>query len=304
VRTVQRFIARPAACFYAERLKVHFEGIDAGIADEEPFALDGLENHAATQTLLQCALAAEDTDAERALLDAALRLRQQGVVPAGGFGALAVEDIGNDVHRIVRRWHSSLARWHERMPAQELRHRHGGLTVEGWLDDLRRDSDGTLVRLLPMAGQLCQGKAIRHDKLLQPWALQVLASANGISLSSRFLAPDATVVLKPLDKHDAESLLNAWLDAWKEGMQSPLPVARLTVFAWLQAERAGKVPADAARACYEGSDVPGAPPGEVNREPSLARMWRSFSALHAAGFEQWLPLYRPLLDMAAVESDA
>jgi exodeoxyribonuclease V gamma subunit len=123
-------------------------------------------------------------------------------------------------------------------------------------------------------------------------------------MASRFLAPDATVVLKALDRDEAAALLNALLDAWQEGMQKPLPIARLTAFAWLLAERNEKIPADAARLCYEGSDAPGAPSGEVNREPTLARTWRSFSALHADGFEHWLPLYRPLLDAASVEVDA
>jgi exodeoxyribonuclease V gamma subunit len=36
----------------------------------------------------------------------------------------------------------------------------------------------------------------------------------------------------------------------------------------------------------------------------LARTWRSFPALHADGFEHWLPLYRPLLDAASVEGEA
>ena len=304
IRTLQRFLARPAACFYSERLKVRFEDVDTGMDDDEPFALDGLENHAATQTLLQCALNADEANAEPALLHAASRLRQQGVVPAGGFGALAVEDIGGDVHRILRRWQASLAHWHSLVPAQELRHQHGELVVEGWLDDLRASDDGSLVRLLPMAGQLCQGKAIRYDKLLQPWVLQLLANANGVAMTSRFLAPDATVVLKPLDRGEAAALLNALLDAWQEGMQKPLPMARLTAYAWLLAERNEKIPADAARLCYEGSDAPGAPSGEVNREPTLARTWRSFSTLHADGFEHWLPLYRPLLDAASVEGDA
>lgn len=304
IRTLQRFLARPAACFYSERLKVRFEDVDAGMEDDEPFALDGLENHAATQTLLQCALNADDANAEPALLHAASRLRQQGVMPAGGFGALAVEDIGDDVHRILRRWQASLAHWHASMPARELRHQHGELTVEGWLDDLRASDDGNLVRLLPMAGQLCQSKTLRYDKLLQPWVLQLLANASGVAMASRLLAPDATVVLKPLERHEAAVLLNALLDAWQEGMQKPLPMARLTAYAWLLAERNEKIPADAARLCYEGSDAPGAPSGEVNREPTLARTWRSFSALHADGFEHWLPLYRPLLDAASVESDA
>ena len=303
IRTLQRFLARPAACFYSERLKVRFEDVDAGMDDDEPFALDGLENYAVTQALLQQALSTDD-DAEPALLDAALRLRQQGVVPAGGFGALAVEAIGDDVHRILHRWQASRAHWCQPVPAQELRHLHGDLAVEAWLDDMRTADDGSLARLLPMAGQLCQGKTIRHDKLLQPWVLQLLANANGIAMATRFFAPDATVVLRPLDRTDATAHLNALLDGWKEGMHKPLPIARSTAYAWLLAERNEKIPADAARLCYEGSDAPGAPSGEVNREPSLARTWRSFSALHADGFEQWLSLYRPLLEAASVESGA
>jgi exodeoxyribonuclease V gamma subunit len=176
--------------------------------------------------------------------------------------------------------------------------------VEGWLDDLRSAEDGGLVRLLPMAGQLCQGKALRYEKLLPAWVLQLLANANGLGMASRFLAADATVVLQPLAVPQASELLNQLLDAWQAGMQQPLPIARLSAFAWLLAERAEKPPFEAARLCYEGSDAPGAPPGEVQREPCLARSWRSFSALHAQGFEQWLPLYRPLLDTASVESEA
>ncbi|RUL78427.1 exodeoxyribonuclease V subunit gamma [Dyella choica] len=304
IRSLQRFLARPAACFYSERLKVRFEDIDAGMDDEEPFGLEGLENHSATQALLQSVLAVDDADAEAALLDAARLLRQQGVAPAGGFGALAVEAIGGDVRRVLRRWRASLAHWTEQVPAQELRHTHGELVVEGWLDDLRMGDDGSLVRLLPMAGQLAQGKVVRYDKLLQTWVLQLLANANGVPMASRFLASDATVVLKPLADRAAGELLDTLLDAWQVGMHKPLPIARRTAYAWLLAERNEKIPADAARPCYEGSDAPGAPPGEINREPCLARTWRSFSALHADGFEQWLALYRPLFDAASVESDA
>jgi exodeoxyribonuclease V gamma subunit len=304
IRSLQRFLARPAACFYSERLKVHFEAIDSGMADEEPFALDGLENYAATQALLQGALAVADAQAEPALLDAAQRLRQQGVLPAGGFGELAVAALAEDVQRILRRWRASQAHWSMPRPAQELRHAHGALSVEGWLDDLRSAEDGGLVRLLPMAGQLCQGKALRYEKLLPAWVLQLLANANGLGMASRFLAADATVVLQPLAVPQASELLNQLLDAWQAGMQQPLPIARLSAFAWLLAERAEKPPFEAARLCYEGSDAPGAPPGELQREPCLARSWRSFSALHAQGFEQWLPLYRPLLDTASVESEA
>jgi exodeoxyribonuclease V gamma subunit len=305
IGTLQRFLARPATCFYSERLKVRFEDIDTSLDDDEPFALSGLENHSARQALLLSALTSDD--AEPTLADAAESLRQQGVVPSGGFGALTVENIGDDVQRILHRWHASIAHWSEEVPAMELRHAHGEHTVEGWLDDLRTDSDGMFVRLLPMAGNLCQDNAIRYETLLQPWVLQLLANANHVAMSTRFLGPDATVVLKPLDPALAAELLNALLDAWKHGMQTPLPIARRTAYAWLQVERNEKSkrdPADVAEKCYEGSDAYSPQPGEMHREPCLARTWKRFSHLHADGFERWLSLYRPLLDAAELEGEA
>jgi exodeoxyribonuclease V gamma subunit len=304
VGTLQRFLARPATSFYSERLKVRFENIDGSLDDDEPFALDGLENYTAAQTLLQSILTAEETDAD--LGSATAQLQQQGVVPAGGFGALAVNNIGGNVERILRRWRASTAHWSEHVPVHELRHIHGELAVEGWLDDLRADADGTFARLLPVPGNLCQDGTIRYDKLLQPWVLQLLANANRIPMSTRFLGPDATIVLNPLDHAQASELLNALLDAWKHGMQQPLPIARRTAYAWLlteRSERTKREPADVAEQCYEGSEGYSAQQGEMHREPCLARTWKRFSLLHADGFEHWLSLYRPLLDVAVKEGE-
>ena len=328
---LQRFLHRPATSFYAERLKVRFGETDTGLDDDEPFALDRLENHAATNVLLQSALVADQADAWTVLGDAAQQLRQQGVLPAGGFGVLTMEEIGNDVRRALKRWHTAVARWPQRLDARELSyvyassgatasslpqrptppHRRPGedvqpdvLRLEGWLDDLRTGDDQTLVRLLPMAGELCHGKNIRYDRLLHAWTLQLLANASGIALSTHLLAADATVVLKASTPAEAVAHVKPLLEAWRHGMQAPLPIARRTAYAWLIAERAGKEPYEAAQTSYEGSDVPMAPPGEMELEPCLARTWPSFSTLHADGFEHWLSLYRPLLNIATLESDA
>lgn len=305
ITTLQRFLARPAASFYADRLKVRFGETDTGPEDDEPFVLDRLENHAATDVLLQSALNTDTAHALSALSDATQRLRQQGVLPAGGFGALTMEDIGGDVRRILRRWHAASARWPHRLDAKELSYNRPGLTqVEGWLDDLRTGDDSTLVRLLPMAGNLRSGKAIRYDRLLHAWIMQLLANANDLALSTQLFAADATVVLKPCTPSEAAAHLDPLLDAWHQGMQAPLPIARRTAFAWLLAEQAGKDPREAAEVSYEGSDAPMAPPGELSYEPCLARTWPDFAALYADGFEYWLPLYRPLLDAARLEGDA
>ncbi|MBE1162533.1 exodeoxyribonuclease V subunit gamma [Dyella sp. 7MK23] len=309
VAKLQRFLASPAASFYAERLKVRFDETDTGLADDEPFALDALENYAAKDALLQGALAAGEDHAAATLTDATRQLRQQGVLPAGGFGALAMDDIGHDVRQILKRWHGAVARWTQRLDVQELDYvyRAGAIDtfrVEGWLDDMRAAGDGSLARLLPIAGRLRQGKHIRYDRLLGAWVLQLLANACGIAMSTHMLAADATVVLEACTDTEAAALLDQLLDTWQQGMQAPLPIGRRSAYAWLLAQAAGRDPHDAAQASYEGIDVPGAPAGEVHYEPCLARMWPSFSALYAAGFEHWLAPYRGLLEHARMEAEA
>jgi exodeoxyribonuclease V gamma subunit len=312
VATLQRFLAEPAASFYAQRLKVRFGEANTGPEDDEPFALDRLENYATTAALLQTALVADAPQAMSALATATQSLRQQGVLPAGGFGSLLMEHIGDDVRRVLKRWHAATSRWPQLLEARELSHvyQHAdpasspALQLEGWLYDLRDGDDGSQVRLLPMAGRLRDGKALRYDRLLQAWVMQLLANANGITLATHLFAADATIVLKSCTRTEAIAYLDELLAAWHHGMQTPLPIAKRTAYAWLLAERAQKDPHEAARLSYEGSEIPNAPSGEVHYEPCLARTWPSFSALSADGFEHWLALYRPLLDIATLEGDA
>ena len=304
VVTLQRFLFNPAASFYNERLKVRFEDIDIGPEDDEPFVLNGLENYAAADVLLQQALMAGEGNALPALSHAASRLRQQGVLPAGGFGTLAMEEASDTVERILQRWRAAMDHWSTPLDACELRYEHEDLVVEGWLDDLRSSGDHEHVRLLTSPGKLLHGKVIRYDKLLRAWVMQLLANACDVPLSTRFFSTDATIALSRCEREDARTHLNTLINAWRNGMQSPLPIARRTAFAWLLAEEAGKDAAETARLCYEGSDVPYAPQGEVVAEPYLTRSWPNFGRLFAEGFERWLVLYRPLLKAAVLESNA
>jgi exodeoxyribonuclease V gamma subunit len=310
IATLQRFLHNPATRFYAERLKIHFKETDNSLEDDEPFTLDRLENHAMGSALLQSALAADEADALTTLGRTAQQLWQQGVLPAGGFGSLLVEGIGNDVRRVLKRWHLATARWPQQLDAKELSYTYqhssaasGSLKLEGWLDDLRTGDDGTLVRLLPMAGLLHKDKAISYHRLLQAWAMQLFANAQDLAISTHLFAADATIVLKSCARAEASAWLHQLLDAWHHGMHTPLPVARRTAYAWLLAERAKKNPHEAARTRYEGGEYSDSV-GEVNFEPALARTWPTFSALHADGFEHWLALYRPLLEVATLEHGA
>jgi exodeoxyribonuclease V gamma subunit len=178
-----------------------------------------------------------------------------------------------------------------------------GLLVEDWLGDLREDGHGGHVRLLATASRLLDKQVPRHDRLLDAWTVHLLGNANALRLATWIVAPDATLVLPPLDADAATARIDALLDALRAGMQSPLPVARRTAFAWLLAEQAGKDPVAAARACYDHRDDRHGR-GEVDDDACLARDWPDFARLHAAGFEDWLHLYRPLLDAVRSEGGA
>ncbi|MDO1527496.1 exodeoxyribonuclease V subunit gamma [Fulvimonas sp. R45] len=298
---LQRFLKAPARSFYAERLGVHFADDDGEAADAEPFALDGLQRHAATGTLLHAAIAGGGA----ALAPAAQRLREQGELPPGGFGALALASIEAAAQQAGAAWRALDGRWPQAADLRELRHEAHGLAVEDWLGDLRDDGAGGHVRLLATASRLQGRTAPRHDRLLDAWATHLLANACALRLATHVVAPDAVLALAPLEAGAAIHHLDALLGALRANMQSPLPIARKTAFAWLLAEAEGtKDPAAAARACYDLGEGPWGRSGEVGEDACLARLWPDFDHLHAAGFERWLHLYRPLLDAVRVEGGA
>ncbi|MBD8880279.1 exodeoxyribonuclease V subunit gamma [Rhodanobacter sp. 7MK24] len=311
---LQGFLRSPAKLFYAERLGVHFAGDEDADTDNEPFALGPLENHQLTDALLRTAIHAGDA----ALAPAAQRLHEQGELPPGSFGALTLAPMEAAARRAATRWHALDAHYPRIGESHALHGAAHGLSIEDTLDDLRTDDDGGHVCLVATASQLMPDKKLRHDKLLAYWATHLLVNANALSTTTHIVAPDAMVQLRPLDTADAKRHLDALLAAFAAGLRAPLPLARKTAFAWLQVEAANaKAPpdkqksaaalADAAVAVaskrYDHSDGEHGR-GEVDEEPALARSWPDFAALHAAGFEDWLHLYRPLLDAACVVDGA
>ena len=304
---LQRFLKSPARTFYAERLGVRFDELDDADAEHEAFALGGLERHHVTDTLLRTAIAT-GTDA---LPSAAQRLREQGGLPPGSFGTLALEPVEQAAHDAGSAWHALDARWPDAAGMRELRHEAHGLCIEDWLGDLRDDGEGGHVRLVPTASTLAKDGIVRHDKLLDAWVVHLFANAKALRLASWIIGPDATLTLPPLAAAEATVCLDELCAALRAGMQSPLPVARKTAFAWLQVEAANrdaapekqKDPAIAARRRYDHAEHEHGR-GEVDEDACLAREWPTFDALLAAGFEGWLPLYRPLLGAVRNKEDA
>ena len=288
---LQRFLARPVAFFFNQRLKVHFTESNDEALDDEPFGLDPLQRHEAIRRVFAAAL---ECNTEQSVTTAVRRLADEGVLPPGGFGAELAQTIATRARALAERWESACTRWQPLEAKHELRYRHGELLLEDWLTDLRRDAQGQQRRLELVHGELLdQDGVLRMDKLTHAWAAHLLANACGVPIQTQLIAIDAQPAFAALPREHACASLDDLLDALCRGMHAPLPLARRTAFAWLKSEGGKREPAAVAAACYEGNPFAHVP-GERDRDPCLARAWPTFEAMHAAGFEALLGLYRPL----------
>lgn len=293
VGQLQRFLSKPVAYFFNQRLKVYFSEAGDDAIDDEPFALDGLQRYGAAQSVLHAAIDPAVLDLDRGIACATQRLLDEGRLPPAGFGALLQTQIGDQARLLAASWQEACRRWPLTDTRHELRHAGEGMLVEDWLTDLRRDDVGRHRRLELLSGALLtKDGALRHEKLIPAWIIHLLANADGLAMQSQIIGADAQPLLRELPRDEAAAHLDQLLRAMHSGMQAPLPIARKTAYAWLRSE---KNPMNAARDCYEGNPFAHAP-GELGEDPCLARAWPSFEALLAGGFEHWLPLYQALAD--------
>lgn len=298
---LQQFLRDPLAHFFNQRLKIFFDEAEAPIADEEPFALDGLQRYALSDRLLQSALAATSADeAEVALNDSAAQMRRGGVLPLAGFGARVQQDLLAPLPDLLARYRGQLVSWPTllRSPlAVDFHHR--GVRLEGWLSALRQ-GDGSAYAMLEAVpnGILASGRRLKWHRLTRPWVTHLAANASGLELSTVMVAADVTLTLLPVPPAYAATVLGDLVDAWLAGMARPLPIAVRSAFAWLAYEDDPKTAARAleeTRKVYEGGFTS---PGELGQNAYLSRHYPSFDALVADGqFTVWAEkLYRPLYE--------
>ncbi|MDC8013223.1 exodeoxyribonuclease V subunit gamma [Tahibacter soli] len=300
---VGSFLQRPVRYFFQQRLKVFFEDADGADDDQETFAFDVLDNHRTSRRLLDRGLAADDAAGGVAAVDAAAeRLRRGGELPLAAFGELALAEPLAHAHEAHARAREHAARWPHVLPRVELSFARAGLRIEDWIADLRANDAGERVRIEAAAMPLSEGKTIKYHRCVSVWATHVVAHAAGLSFATWLVAPDAAYRLAPLDHDDALALVDRIGFAYAHGLRAPLPAARKTAFAWIAAEDRGADGAIKAASAYEARDFGRG--GEASEDPYLARSFPDFAALHDAGFERWLDLYRPLAQRLQRGDDA
>ncbi|OIN04539.1 exodeoxyribonuclease V subunit gamma [Oceanisphaera psychrotolerans] len=287
---LQHFLRDPVGHFFTQRLKVYLDEETPPQLDEEPFGLDGLQLYQLKRQLLEQASQSTE-DPELALVQEAGRLEGQGLLPLAGFGVRQREQLLAPLPDQLRRYQALCRQWP--MPLESplpLRFSHGGIALEGWLGGLHRAGE-RLARIELQPGTLMNKKTFKWHRLLRPFVTQVAAAAVGIELTTLLVGEDETLLFLPLPQSHAERILQGWLEAWRLGLEAPLPVALNTAMVWLEQQDEEK-----ARKAYEGDDYQFA--GECRQNAALSRQYPTFAALNASGdFADWSArLYQPLLE--------
>ncbi|MBX3638232.1 MAG: exodeoxyribonuclease V subunit gamma [Rubrivivax sp.] len=285
------FLRNPVKDFFRHRLQVSFAEQDVPPADDEPFALDGLQRWQLLEDALQAAQRRFDDDPQAdiaTLVERHLaRQRRAGLLPLAAAGRRVEAELAEVLSPMLRQWRTLLLKHPQHLDKHALRLEHPlqpGLVFDDWLTGLRAGEPAPLVIEL-QAGRIALGRKKdkpRPDRLVTAWLRALAAAAGGHAVASVLIGADAVATVAPLAGDEMPGARETLLDLMHACQASdlgdaPWPTALRTGLAWL--DEGGRP-----HTVFEGSSRSPVP-GE-GREPCLARLYPDFEALRQdPGFE-------------------
>jgi exodeoxyribonuclease V gamma subunit len=302
IESLANFLKSPVKAFCNHTLKFGYDREMATSEDNEPFAFGMLENYALSNDMLTALQEAAPLNLAEFYDHQHDAMAAQGKLPLGPFAKGTYENIKQPVDQAWQQYQAVLSSWPEARQSTsiELEFKvENSLTIRltGNLSPIRHNQDGSSNCMVYLVAQtLTKNENITHHKLILQWVLHLTACTEESNLQTIVVSPDCVIEFPPLSKLTAYGLLSNLVNAWHEGLQSPLPIACRTAFTWLGAnpEKAELT----AKSQYEGNEWSY---GEINYDAYLARLFPDFDSLNDPednkGFAFWLDvLYRPIFD--------
>ncbi len=312
------FLRDPAKTFLRERLGVNYDLQDWAAEDQEPFALNPLENWAMQDALIRTRLDAKQQglDETEAMQRQLTRFQRQGALSGGAFGSIQQKQLKEPLDKLFDEYETACQQWPNRLPALAIAFNHDvdgqTLEVQDSIGDLFENPAGERCRLQIVSSNLLDNNRYRLDKVLPAWVFHVAGHVSGQPLTTVLISKNGTVTLKPLDPEGAKQYLLTLLQAYVTGLRVPTPLAVKTGFAWLSKqtnvvqgplERCDPEAAKAARQTYESGYNS---QGEMAYNPYLQRLFPSFDALWSDGAlsRACVELLKPLRDCVGESAKA
>ena len=244
LRQLSAFLRNPVRAFFHERLKVRFGDDTLVNEDDEPFDFDNLEawqqRDGLVQTIGRQLMLDPSVNAEQALVQLMHQRQLAGDFPPPPFGELKAREIAVSVHAMLDRYQSALGQFpHGEHPepaialendfllhsSQLAKSVKATLALEDTLEQLRRADNGSRCRLVLTASKLHTGnpKGMRWSMIVQHWPIHLALQLHCPHTPTTLFTPTEDLMLNGLSADAARGALLALMQAWLDGMQSPLP---------------------------------------------------------------------------------
>jgi len=324
---LQRLLRQPVEVFFRNRLQVALDRLEDLEQEDEPFALNPLQQHQAGQALLHAAGNPQSL----------AQLQATGTLPLAGFGHQVAAELLTQAQTVLQAQAVWLQQYPAALPARAVdlalpvrdvlgadpqadgvTGLGGHVQLIGTLNNLRsasNDAGAPCLQLAARTGAVLEGKAgktARGHVLVKLWGNHLAGCACGLQLTSVQLGVDGCVVLPPLATDVAQAVLVRLAAAYAQALVAPLPVACKAAWAYLLEEQAnaarlaqGKPPKDPHdAACAVFDTQPGAGfPGEREESAYLQRAFDAYTDL-ACGLPHWAQvLYGDLLHNVGVSGE-
>ncbi len=290
--SLARFLKAPVKSFCNHTLKFGFDTDTVTSEDNEPFGFNPLESYELRNDLLKVLHSEKPVDTGTFFEQQCSVMARKGNLPLGGFVHTAFSDLAVPVNQVWEHYQALLALWPSEMDSRVVDLSfafpdNSTVQLTGELSNLRQSSDCQHCVMIHLTAQaLTNEKKIKYYNLLTYWVQHLAGCAIGMNLQTRVVGLDTVIEIDAIAQSEAKAQLTMLVEAWKLGMQSPLPVACRTAFVWLSAspDKALAV----AQTKYEGDDWSR---GEVDQDVYLARFFPSFTSLfldsETEGFVEW-----------------
>lgn len=314
------FLQDPVKCFMRERLGVYYEQTELTSEEQEPFAIDALSQWFLQDELIQTRLDAreqgQDQQEQMAAVQRQLQsFRRQGLLPIGVLAEISQNELAEPLEQLFALYDQARQDWPDALPEQniEFSHLYQGqiLKVQGRLGQYFGNGEQRC-RIEINSSNLIDKKQYRRDKLIPAWLRHLAGHLDGNSLTTIVIGKNGQAVLSPLKPEQARGYMIALLEAYAEGLSSPLPLASKTGFVWLHkqgevyhgplADCPSQNAVSAAAKNYQGDEFS---TGELSYNAYLQRVYPSFEQLWSQGqFSHWAQrLLSPMLSRIGAQAN-
>ncbi len=298
-----RFLRRPVASFFNQRLQLSLAQEGNALQDEELFSLNGLDLYERMDTVLQ------HLPAEMHALSVPVhvqrsvqRLRKAGDLPLAAVGLHEAQRLAQALTPLLASGLDERAAWPELAPRALVDRSHAGVRLQdaltGWRQRVLGDQVQTAwveLRASKIATVHKSKKAeALPDKLMGPWLNCLAAAAMGLPVHGVLVGRNAIVRITPMAQAPAAEQLDALLAVYAEGMQWPLPLPPLVALRWLSEQDKGSASLNTLTDLYEGNGHD--QEGEARKDAALYRSYPTLADLLQGGHLARLAevVYRPL----------